>query len=81
MTKFLTSEVAGLAIFMCKCAKVKKNEVFLIAQADLRRLGSYLYIIYILVKPNYGPDIRTRLSLLGVIYGKSEFFTFSKKTV
>jgi hypothetical protein len=43
-----------------------KNEVFLIAQADLRRPGPYLYIIYILVKPNYSPDIRPRLLLLGV---------------
>ena len=54
MSKFLTSELARLAIFMCKCAKVKK------------KASPYLYIIHMLVRPDYGPDIRARLLLLGV---------------
>jgi len=45
-------------------------QVFFLAQADLRRLGPYLYIIYTLVRPNYGPNIRARLLLLGVIEWK-----------
>ena len=48
----------------------KKNQVFLIAQVDLKQLGPYLYIIYTLVKPNYGPNIGARLFLLGVIKWK-----------
>ena len=44
----------------------KKIKFFLIAQVDLRRPGPYLYIIYMLVRPNYGPDIRARFLLLGV---------------
>ena len=48
----------------------KKIQVFLIAQADVRQPGPYLYIIYMLVRPDYGPDIRARLLLLGVINWK-----------
>ena len=57
----------------------KKNQFFLISQADLRRLGPYLYIICMLVRPNYGPDIRARLLLLGVIEWKKWIFDFLEK--
>ena len=60
-------------------SKNEKIQVFFLAQADLRRLGPYFYIIYILVRPNYGPDIRARFLLLGVIEWKKWIFDFLEK--
>ena len=54
--------------------KVRKISSFSLAQADLKRLGPYFYILYIRVRPSYGPDIRAGLLLQDV--GRIEHVIF-----